>query len=220
MRDRSCLGALLLIGIVVPLTSCGVSASLTSITVNPGTVTTSESSGLQIDFTAIGNYTRPGHAAITKDLTDQVTWTSSWPQFVTIAPTGVATVTGYGFGTGAMYASAPGFHGNIVGTATFNISQPPPSTGAIVKLSLYPAAHSTGTSVQFVAVGQTADGQAVKLTGEPTWISTDNQIATIDQNTGVISKLGIGRTTITAVYHNPDGTTAIGKTSFNVTGDN
>ena len=219
MRDRSTLGALLLIGIAVPLTSCGVSPSLTSITVNPTTVTASMTGGLQTDFTAIGNYTRPGHTAVTKDLTDQVTWTSSWPQFVTIDSSGVATVTGYGYGTGSMYASAPGFHGDIVGSATFNISQPQ-TTGGAVKLSIYPAAQSAGATVRFVAVGQTAEGQTVKLTGEPTWISTDNQVATIDQNTGVVSKLGIGRTTITAVYNNPDGTTAIGKTFYNVTGDN
>jgi hypothetical protein len=219
MRDRSLLSALLLIGLVLPVTSCSSDPSLTSITVNPDSVTTSQTEGLQVYFTAIGYYTHPGHTAVTKDITGDVTWSTSWPQFVTIDANGVATVTGYGYGNGNIYASAPGFHGDIVGTATFNIQQPSSSGGSVVKLSLYPNPQaSSGGTVQFNAVGRTADGETVNLTGPLTWVSTDNQVASIGKSNGTLTKLGVGRTTITAVYKNPDGTTAVGKITFNVTG--
>lgn len=220
MRDRSLFGAVLLACLILPITSCSDNPDLTSITVNPGAVTTSMTNGLSVDFTAIGYYTHPGHAAITKDITTTATWTTAFPQFVTIgAHTGVAVVTGYGYGVGDIYATAPGFHGAIVGTATFTIQQPS-STAVVTSLVLVPSAKSAGNAVQFTAVGRTSDGATVKLNGQPTWVSTDNQVATIDQNTGVVTKLGLGRTTITAVYRNPDGTTAVGKTYFNIKAEN
>lgn len=223
MHVRSLFGGLVLAGVVASLTSCTNDPSLTSIAVNPGTVSTSMSAGLQIDFTAIGSYTRPGHTAVTKDITNQVTWASSWPQFVSVNSTGVATVTGYGYGVGSIYASAPGFHGDIVGSSAFTIQNPNNTSGSITKLLIYPAAQSAtspASTVQFVAVGKTAEGETVKLTSEPTWISTDNMVASIDKNAGVVTKLGVGRTTIVAVYTNADGTTAVGKTTFNITGAN
>lgn len=217
MRVRSSwVGALSVVGALIPLTSCSVNPALTSITVNPAAVTTSMSAGLYIPFTAIGSYTRPGHAAVTKDITDQVTWTSSWPQFVVVnSTTGVATVTGYGYGKGSIYAAAPGFHGDILGSATFEISAPA-TTGAVRTLSLSPAGKDASGAVQFKAIGKTGDGDSIDVTSQTTWVSTDSEIATIDKASGLVSTLAPGRTTITAVYRNPDGTTAFGKAYFNV----
>lgn len=218
MRDRLSFGALLLACVVLPLTSCSNNPELTSITVNPGSVTTSPTAGLRVDFTAIGYYTHPGHAPVTKDITTFATWTSAAPQFVVIGVnTGVATVTGYGTGNIDVYAAAPGFHGDIVGTAIFNIS----ATGgaAVRSLALFPTAKAAGSSsgtVQFMAIGRTAAGESLTLPGQPIWFSTDNEVATIDKSSGLLTTLGQGRTTITAVYTNPDGTTAVGKTYFNV----
>lgn len=218
MRVRSSwVGAMLLGGALIPLTSCSVNPSLTSITVNPAAVSTSQTTGLYVDFTAIGSYTRPGHTAVTKDITDQVTWTSSFPQFVAMnSTTGVATVTGYGFGVGSVYAAAPGFHGDVVGTATFTIVQPT-TTGAVKTLSLVPAGKDASGAVQFKAIGKTGDGASIDVTSQTSWVSTDNEVATIDKASGLVSTLAPGRTTITAVYRNPDGTTALGKTYFNIT---
>jgi hypothetical protein len=219
MRHRSLLGALLMIGLVLPLTSCSVTPELTSISVSPASVTASYTAGLQVEFIAIGSYTRPGHTAVTKDITDQVTWTSSFEQGLTINSNGVATVQGYGYGTGQVFAEAPGFHGAIVGTADFTIS-PPPTTSSVVKsLTLLQDSKAPATqnsSVHFTAMGKTSDGTLVKLNGQPKWTSSDNQIATIDQSTGLVTTLGAGRSTIIAVYTNPDGTTAVGVTHLNV----
>jgi hypothetical protein len=216
MRYRS-LGALLLFGGLVPLTSCTTTPSLTSITVEPSAVTTSFSAGLQVEFVAVGNYTRPGHTPITEDITDQVNWASSFEQMVTINGSGVATVQGDGYGNGNIYASAPGFHGDVVGSATFEVTAP--TTTAIRTLSLSHNAQQAvapNSTVQFSAAGKMADGSEEKLTGQPKWISTDNQVATIDEATGLVTTLGVGRTTIVATYKNADGSTAVGITHLYV----
>jgi hypothetical protein len=173
------------------------------------------SAGLQVQFTAIGNYTRAGHTPITKDITSEVTWSSAFPQFVTLNTAGLATVTGYGYGVANIYASAPGFHGDIVGAASFTIQQPTTS-GAITQLSIVQHALSNGT-VQFTAMGKTNDGKLMQLESQPKWTSTDNLVATIDEASGLATTIGRGRSTITAVYTNSDGTTAVGVTHLDVT---
>ena len=50
MRHRSLLGALLMIGLVLPLTSCSVTPELTSVTVSPASVTASYTAGLQVEI--------------------------------------------------------------------------------------------------------------------------------------------------------------------------
>jgi len=217
MRNRS-LGALLLVATVVPFTSCSVSPSLTSIALTPSTVTVSMTPGLFVTYTAIGSYTRPGHAAVTKDITNTATWSTSFPQFVTVDSNGVATVTGYGYGTGNVIASAPGFHGTIVGSSSF-IIQKPTAAGAVKTLTLTPSKPASDGSVQFTAVGRAADGKMVELSGPVTWVSTDSAVGTM-KNSGVLAVAGSGRTTITAVYSDSNGMTVVGKTSYMAAGQN
>lgn len=221
MRHRSILGALLLTGLVFPLSSCTVDPALTSISVTPATVTASFSAGLAVHYTAIGTYTRPGHPAVTKDITNQVTWSSSFPQMVTIDSSGVATVQGIAYGNGEIHAEAPGFHGTILGTAVFNVTAPPTS-GAVQSLTFpqVSKAAAPNSTVQLTALGKRADGSAVELPGQPKWTSTDNEVATVDEATGLVTTLGPGRTTIVAVYTNPDGTTAVGVTHLTVAAQN
>jgi hypothetical protein len=212
MRDRSLVGALLLAVAVLPISSCVNNGSLTSIVVSPAAVTTTQSFGLQAQFTAIGYYTRPNHAPTTKDITDQVTWTSSFPQMVSMGPTGLATVTGAAYGNTIVTASAQGFHGIIQGTANFTVTQIA-RTPAVTRLSIVSPLRSlptAGSTVRFTAVGVTANGGTSKLAGQPEWTTTDSEVASIDKATGALTTLGPGRTTITAKYTNPDGTTAIG----------
>lgn len=215
MQNRTLLGAVLLAGLA--LTSCGTNPDLTSITVSPGTVTTSETAGLVVQFTAIGSYTRPGHVAITKDITSQVTWSSTFPQFVTVNSSGLATVTGYGYGTGSINAAEEGFHGILGGSGAFTISAPPTtSSPANDAVSLLLVPHSAPDGVQFTALGRTQDGTTIQLSSQPRWVSTDNMVATIDASTGLASRVGPGTSRITAIYTNPDGTQAVGVTSLNV----
>lgn len=212
MRNRSLFGALFLAAVVLPLSSCINNGSLTSIVVSPATVTATQSFGLQAQFTAIGYYTRPNHTPITKDITNQVTWTTAFPQMVTIDSTGLATVTGAAYGNTIITASAQGFHGIIRGTANFTVTQVT-TTPAVTRLSISSPLRSlptAGSTVQFTAAGVTPNGGTAKLAGQPLWTTTDSEVASIDKATGVLTALGPGRTTITARYTNPDGTTAIG----------
>jgi Bacterial Ig-like domain (group 2) len=210
MRDRLFLGALLLAGMVVPLTSCSVTPALTSIAVSPSTLTAT--AGVTWQFTAIGTYTRPGHAPVTKDITNSVTWSSGSAQMVTVSSTGFATVTGISYGNTQISATSPGFHGIIIGTS--DVTVPKPTTTAVVTKLVIKQTTLPDGALAFTAIGKTAAGKVVELTGQTKWTSSDSEVASIDAANGIVTPLGVGRTTIIAVYTNPNGTNAVGTTYF------
>lgn len=216
MRHRSLLGVLLLVGLTLPLTSCSVDPALTSITIIPSTITFG-GAGLTAQLTAIGTYTRPGHADVTEDITDSVTWQSSSAGCVTVTSTGLIT-SGVDICSGIVVtAAAPGFHGDIVGQMTVTTTAPPTPPAVIgLHFTQSPELGSVGHAAQFSVMGVTADGALVKLQGQPTWKSSDNQVASVDAASGRVSVSGVGRTTIVATYTNPDGTTAVGVTHLRV----
>jgi hypothetical protein len=212
MRNRSLFGALLLTVAVIPITSCMSSASLTSITINPATINFG-GAGLTVQLIATGYYNRPKHATYTRDITNEVNWISAATGCVTVDQNGLITSGANICSNIPVTASAQGFHGFISAFMTVNVTQPG-APGSATALTL---SHSTLTSdgkFQFSAAGTTAKGGSVPLTGSAVWTSTDNQVATIDKTTGVVTPVGAGRTTISAVYTNPDGTTAVGVTHF------
>jgi trimeric autotransporter adhesin len=216
MRDRSFVGALLLLGSLMPLTSCTVTPALTSIAVSPSKL--SATAGVTWQFTAIGSYTRPNHTPITKDITNEVTWASASSQMVTVSNTGFATVTGISYGNTTISASENGFHGIIVGSADITVPQPT-TTNAVTAIVIRKTTSPDGT-VQFSAVGKDANGSPVELTSQPKWTSSDSEVASIDAASGMATGLGAGKTTIIAVYTNPDGTNAVGTTSWNIASQN
>lgn len=218
MQKSMLLGALLLAGLSIPVTGCGTDPDLTSINIVPTDVTVSDSPGLIVQFIAVGSYTRPGHAAVTKDITEEATWSSAFPQLVEVGEhTGTGVVTGEGWGDAVITAAAPGFHGFITGTATFTIQKPDSSDAVhdVTSLVLVPRTGANG-GVQFTAVGQAQDGTTVALARQPKWVSTDNMVATIDAASGLASRVGPGSSRISAIYTNPDGTQAVGVTRLNV----
>jgi hypothetical protein len=80
------------------VSSCGDPQELVSISVQPGTETfgasnipVSADAGLTVQLRALGTYVHP---PVTKDITNQVTWTSNDTQMVTVNSTGLATATG------------------------------------------------------------------------------------------------------------------------------
>ncbi len=113
---------LLLIPVVAVLLlaqNCGHDQQLTSITVQPATQTfgdpntpVSANAGLSVQLSAMGTYTHP---PVTKDITDQVTWTSNTPGMVTVTPKGLITPTGTSCGTTVVSATVTTNHssGNI-----------------------------------------------------------------------------------------------------------
>ena len=226
-RNRS-LGALLLLGAVVPFTSCGVSPSLTSIVIVPDTITAllgpCGTQQVVTNYTATGYYTRPNHAAVTRDITNTVTWKSFDEQLVTVSSGGVATVTtcanpDIDFTADILIsASSPGFHGIIIAYAHFLEQEPkPPSTTAVKSLSITrisgPGLALNGVA-QFMAVGKTEDGKLVPLSGKTVWSSSNPQAVRVDAATGAVRAMTAGNATVTATYTAPDGSTAVGTTHF------
>lgn len=214
MRYRSLLSALLMAA-VVPFTSCVSSPSLTSITVTPS-VMNFGGAGLTTQLTAIGSYTRPNHAAVTKDITSQVNWSSSTPQCVTVSSTGLIT-SGSNICSGIpVTASAQGFHGIITGSMTVNVTQPSTASTDIATVTVTPVTTNqpAGTQVLFTANGFDAAGNPLSLVNPPTWTSSNTAVATVMSsslaiNTANATTVAAGSATISANYTNPDGTKAI-----------
>lgn len=210
MRNRSLSGALLLIGALIPVTSCSNSPSLTSITVTPSIVNFG-GAGITSQLTAIGSYTHPGHPAITKDITAQVAWTSSASQCVTVSNAGLIT-SGQNICSGIQItATSQGFNGVITGSMIANVSQPGSSNSdvAIIVVSpANPAPLAVAGQLQFAATGFNASGTQVSLTNPVTWGSSSTGVASINQ-TGIATGVAAGTTSITAAYTNADGTSAI-----------
>jgi hypothetical protein len=227
MRNRS-LGALLLLGAVIPFSSCGVDPALTSIQLVPDTFTallgTCGETQVQAHFTAIGTFTRPNHAAVTRDITNQVTWKSFDTQLLIIDNTGLFTVTscanpGSTFNSDILVsASAQGFHGIIIGYGHVIEQEPPAPKTAIVKslsISRVASASSAINGVaQFIAVGKTEDGMLVPLNGKIEWSSSNPQAVRVDARAGAARAMTAGKATITATYAGNDGSSAVGTVDF------
>lgn len=120
------LKVLLMCSACICVLSCGHDQQLVSIAVTPTTETfgssstpVSEDTGLNVQLRAIGTYIHP---PVTKDITDQVTWTSNTPQMITVNSTGVITATGLACGSSLVSATV------ATNTSAGNIS----SSGAIV----------------------------------------------------------------------------------------
>ena len=224
MRYRSLLGALMMASII-PFTSCSSSPGLTSITLTPtGYSALLGPCGTQqvvANFTALGNYDRPHHATVTRDITNSVTWYSYDTQLVTMSSGGVMSVVtcanpGSTFQASTIIsASAQGFHGLIQTTATINLVEPTASTGAarhVVSLSIVKLSSSLG-STKFVAVGKAEDGTLVPLGNNVVWSSSNPQAVRVDA-TGVARAMTSGSATVTATYTAPDGSSAVGTAHF------
>ena len=215
MRNRSLLGALLITGVLIPITSCTSSPSLTSIVVTPS-IMNFGGAGLNTQLTATGYYTHPGHPAETKNITTLVKWASATPQCVTVSSTGLIT-SGQDICSGIQItASMQGFHGYIAGTMIVNVTQPGAANSDVAQVIVSPANPApvaVGQVEQFAASGYTASGNPVTLTNPVSWTSSNTGVATIDQ-TGRATAVAAGSTTITGAYTNPDGTSAIPGTAI------
>jgi len=97
---------LLIFGCLAAVTAimpgCGDPQELVSIAIQPGTETigasnipVSADAGSQVQLRALGTYVHP---PVTKDITNQVTWSSNTPQMFTVNSTGLLTATGQSCG--------------------------------------------------------------------------------------------------------------------------
>jgi Bacterial Ig-like domain (group 2) len=131
--------------------SCGDPQELVSISVQPGTETFGASdipvpddAGLQVQLRALGSYVHP---PVTKDITNQVTWTSNDTQMVTVSSTGLATANGDACG-GTLISATVTTNADGSGVS---------SSGAIV------TGYMTANVVCFTSSGSTGLGPTVTV---------------------------------------------------------
>ncbi len=132
MKKRSyiglALGALVVVGAVLSLPSCGNDKKLVNIQVQPGLATYGTPQAGLVQFSAIGTYIHPPS---TVDITTKVTWSTDVPELLTLNVDGVAGAVapnGKDCGIAQLIATAPegtGGSGNIIiGSATLTVKDP------------------------------------------------------------------------------------------------
>ena len=76
----------------------------------------------------------------------------------------------------------------------------------------FPAALSPGALLQFSAFGLNSAGNIAQLVNPIVWTSTNSGVASIDQS-GRLTAVAAGTTTVTGAYTNSDGVAAISGTA-------
>jgi hypothetical protein len=211
VSNRYCPGVILFLAVVVPIIGCS-NSQVGSIQITPASQ--SLVAGQTAQFTATGIIGHGNHPATNEDVTSEVTWTSNAPVIATINSSGVAT--GVSAGTATITASMPG---GLSATASISVTGTTVSSGNdVVSLSVIPGTQSVSSpkqTSQFIAIGTTAAGTSLDLTGQVTWTSSSTTVATITSG-GLATGVGQGSTTITAIATNPDKTVATGTATFTV----
>jgi uncharacterized protein YjdB len=158
------------------------SVGLTSITLSPLV------SALAVHTTQQLNATGAYSDGSSRDLTSNVTWSSSSTAAATVDVNGL--VTGVAAGTTSITATLNG----ITQSMTLTITAP-----TITSISITPEGFTVpiGISQQFVATAVYSDGSSQDLVSGVTWTSSLLSAATIDAN-GSATTLAAGTTTITA----------------------
>jgi len=145
------MGALVALGAVLSLPSCGHDQKLVSLQVNPAGFTfLKPTAGAQGQFSAIGTYIHP---PATKDVTSQATWAVD-DNVVTISA-GRVTTTGAGCGGANVSATMPegtgGASNIVIGYATVTVNDPAdptcPGGGTEATLSVQVVGPGTVTSL-------------------------------------------------------------------------
>jgi uncharacterized protein YjdB len=211
VSNRYCSSAILLLVLVVPIIGCS-NSQVGSIQVSPASQ--SLVAGQTAQFTATGIIGHGNHPATNEDVTSQVTWTSNSPVIATVNSSGLAT--GVSAGSATITATMPG---GLSATASLSVTGATVSSGNdVVSLSVIPGTQSVSSpkqTSQFIAIGTTAAGTSLDLTGQVVWTSSSTTVATITSG-GLATGVGQGSTTITAIATNPDKTVATGTATFTV----
>jgi hypothetical protein len=163
-------------------------APLTSVSVEPSTLSIPLANGPQGPLRAVGTFSD----ATTMDLTGQVTWQSS--------PAAVVQVDGEGnVQTGqAGSTTVTATYGALVGSATVTVGPP-----VLISLAIQPSTLSiplaNGPQGPLDAIGKYSDGTAVDLTNQVGWQSSAEVVVDVDAS-GYLRTGMSGQATITATY--------------------
>jgi hypothetical protein len=160
-------------------------ATLSSVTVIPATAEIAPA-GI-FNFAATGNFSDGS----TQDITTLAGWSSNVLTVATFATASSSAVTGQGIGQTTITAKFSG----ISGTGTLAVASP---TQIILAASPATAQIANQTSTQLTVTGTFADGTTQDLTSVVNWTSSAPSVATVGYQTGVVSALSTGSSTITA----------------------
>ena len=160
-------------------------AALQSIAVSPASASINQSQTQQ--FTATGTYSDGS----TKDITTNVTWTSSNTGVATIgANSGLAAGVSAGSSqiTATLGSVASSGHSLSVNAVTLQSITVAPANPSISK----------SQTQQFTATGSYSDGSNKDVTASVTWQSSNTAVATIGTNSGLATGIAGGASQITA----------------------
>lgn len=170
--------------------------SLLTVTVTP--VAGSIQQGGTQQYDALGTYSDLS----TRDITSQVTWSSSSATVATVSNAVGSKGRATGVGPGAATITATDSASSLFGTATITVTPlPPPPVLVTILVTPATTAVDQGGTQQYSALGTYSDTSTRDLTGAVTWTSSDTTVATISNtpgSQGVASAVGAGSATITA----------------------
>jgi len=210
--------AILSAGFGLLLAGCGSNTQVGTMQITPASQ--SLTAGQTAQFTATGTINHGKHPSTSQDVTAIATWTSSAPAIASISSAGMATAVSAG--TATITASMPGIP---PATATVTVTASGGGGGGgvspnsdVVSLALIPGSQSVALpnqTSQFIAIGTTASGATLDVTGQVAWSSSSSSVATINSS-GLATGIGKGASTIAAIYSNTDTTVASATATFTV----
>jgi uncharacterized protein YjdB len=132
----------------------------------------------------------------TRDVTDEVTWSSSNATVATVSNAGGSRGLASTGGVGSVTITAT-LDGKS-GSTTFTVSR-----ADLVTIAVSPDGSelAKGTSRAFTALGLLTDGTRQDLTGQVTWSSSNGSVATVSNTAGSrgrVDAVGVGNATISA----------------------
>ena len=163
--------------------------------------------GLRQQFFATGTFSD----GTTKDMTSEVTWTST--------EAGVSTVSN---ATGSKGLATTLVQGTATITATFGMISGStlltviPATIVTIEVDPFDLNIPRGSGQQFTAAGIYSDDTVIDITAEVTWSSSTASVATVSNGTGsngIATAIAPGTATITASYQGIAGSATLTVTS-------
>jgi trimeric autotransporter adhesin len=186
-----------------------ISASLDSIAVNP--TTASVRVGQTYPFTAIGSFDNN----TTRDITNDVTWSSSAEATATISNAAGSKGVAKGVAASATAVTITATMSGKIQTASLTVTEP-----RIVGIQISPSAAQTidtGATQGYTVAGIYENGTTTNALTGVTWSSSNTAVATVAANGGgrgggpggggaTATAVAAGSTTIKATYTSADGT--------------
>ncbi len=182
------------------------SASLTSLVVTP--TNPSIAKGLNKQFTATGTFTDNSN----KDVTDQVTWSSSNGSIASVSNASGSQGLANGVEVGSAIITATS--GMISGSSVLTVSA---ATLASIAVTPATASIAKGTTQQYTAIGTLTDGSTSNLTDQVTWSTGDSSKVAISNaagSQGLATGLDIvSGLSVTAALSGKSGSTTVSVTA-------